>query len=581
MENRPAAYRFDAYRLDPVKRTLHRGGKRVHLQAKAFAVLERLVRARGSSVSTRDLIASVWSDTGATDENLRVQISSLRKTFAERPEEPRYIATTGRGYRFVAEVTPDHLDAAEDVRPTGHDIAVLPFRVTNTDSHPEHARLAERVEKAMTKGLVGYGERLAVRRVSPALAERVRNLDAPEAARTLRVNAVLEGELRVEPDIIDLDLHLTAADGRLIWTNGVGSCKDAIDRIVPAVVDDVAHVLGVPPDGSSTTATLESRNAYYAGIRRLDPSDCAKMREALTWFERSAELDPSNAEAHAAIAFACLSVWWNGAGSAHGIMQQAECAALRAIETDPGLPCGHAVMGTVTFMYRWGWDDAERSYRRALELAPEYANTHAFYAQLLAIKGDTHAAHRAVTRARHLSPASSMIHTTAGRIAHLARDYDTAIGLYREVTAQNPEFTWARFLEGWTRLARNEPHLAFELFDELSTDGVGPAWNDAFRALAASRLGKKQLAREIVSRLRPAATEGNIPPACMAIAARAVGRTDESLEWLTRCVDDPFPSMCMLGVEPIWDDLRTHPAFVAVLDQVGVPYRAPAELSSA
>jgi DNA-binding winged helix-turn-helix (wHTH) protein/Tol biopolymer transport system component len=98
---------FGPFRIDAVRRLLHRNGTIVDIPPKAFAVLLVLAERRGTLVSKQELMDAVWPNTAVEENNLARSISTLRKALGEKSGEHRYILTMpGSGYSFVAEETP-------------------------------------------------------------------------------------------------------------------------------------------------------------------------------------------------------------------------------------------------------------------------------------------------------------------------------------------------------------------------------------------------------------------------------------------------------------------------------------------
>ena len=98
-------YRFGEYEVDSARRLLLRKGERVTLTPKAFHVLLTLLEHHGEIVTKDELLRIVWPDTVVEEISLTRNISVLRKTLGEKPDEHNYIVTVpGTGYRFVAAV---------------------------------------------------------------------------------------------------------------------------------------------------------------------------------------------------------------------------------------------------------------------------------------------------------------------------------------------------------------------------------------------------------------------------------------------------------------------------------------------
>src|SRR5215469_7863730 len=118
-------YEFGPYSLDPAERLILRGGERLSLTPKVFDTLVCLVRHGGRLLTKDELLKEIWPDTFVEEVNLAVNISTLRKTFGEGPQDARYIATVpGRGYRFVADVRKARSNGSEQNSAMGKGSAV-------------------------------------------------------------------------------------------------------------------------------------------------------------------------------------------------------------------------------------------------------------------------------------------------------------------------------------------------------------------------------------------------------------------------------------------------------------------------
>src|SRR5947208_13337168 len=98
-------FAFGPFVLDPLAQTLVRDGRDISLAPKAFAVLLILVRNAGRTVKKDEIIQEVWPDVFVEEQNVSLNIYSLRKAVGDDADNPTYIATVARrGYRFVAPV---------------------------------------------------------------------------------------------------------------------------------------------------------------------------------------------------------------------------------------------------------------------------------------------------------------------------------------------------------------------------------------------------------------------------------------------------------------------------------------------
>jgi len=196
---------FGSFRLSPGRRELLSHGEPVQLGARAFDLLLALLR-RGGRLATKDeLMADVWPDSVVEENNLQVQISTLRKTFGGEPESSRYLLTVpGRGYRFVGEIkrsgTADDGAVSSAQRsggalslPDKPSIAVLPF--TNMSGDPEQEYFADGMADEIITALSRCSWLFVIARNS-SFTYKSRAVDVRQVGRELGVRYVLEGGVR-------------------------------------------------------------------------------------------------------------------------------------------------------------------------------------------------------------------------------------------------------------------------------------------------------------------------------------------------------------------------------------------------
>jgi len=127
-------YEFGPFSLDPAERIISRDGTPLPLTPKVFDTLVCLVRNRGRLLTKDELLKEVWPGTFVEEVNLAVNISTLRKTLGESPQDPRYIATVqGRGYRFVADVR--QISARDEAKPNAALQISQPSTHSSLDGH--------------------------------------------------------------------------------------------------------------------------------------------------------------------------------------------------------------------------------------------------------------------------------------------------------------------------------------------------------------------------------------------------------------------------------------------------------------
>jgi FixJ family two-component response regulator/DNA-binding winged helix-turn-helix (wHTH) protein len=110
-----AVIRFGRFRVLPRARQLLVDGQPVELGSRAFDLLMVLVRAPGAVVTKNEIVSRVWPDTVVAEDNLKVQMSALRKVLNEDRDVIKTVH--GRGYVFTGEVTTASFDPDAMARP--------------------------------------------------------------------------------------------------------------------------------------------------------------------------------------------------------------------------------------------------------------------------------------------------------------------------------------------------------------------------------------------------------------------------------------------------------------------------------
>src|SRR5262249_31928206 len=127
---------------------------------------------------------------------------------------------------------------------------------------------------------------------------------------------------------------------------------------------------------------------------------------------------------------------------------KAKAAAMKALELDPDLAEAHASLAYVRTFYDWDWPGAEKEFKRSIELNPNYATAHHWYALYLTVAGRQSDALAEVKRAQELEPLSLIINTNAGRLLYYSRQYDKAIEQHKKTIDLNSAYGEVRLWLG-------------------------------------------------------------------------------------------------------------------------------------
>lgn len=196
------------------------------------------------------------------------------------------------------------------------------------------------------------------------------------------------------------------------------------------------------------TASSEAYELYLKGRYYWNKRTPPDLQKAISFFEQAIEKDPNYALAYSGLAdsFALLTAYSNT--SPRELMRRAKQAALKALALDDKLAEAHASLGQIMAYYDYDFPTAEREYRRAIELNPNYGTAHQWLAEHLATMKRIDEALAEIRRALELDPVSVIINRIYGDILLDARRFDEAIAQYRKTIELEPNLPIVHYFLG-------------------------------------------------------------------------------------------------------------------------------------
>jgi serine/threonine-protein kinase len=400
----------------------------------------------------------------------------------------------------------------------------------------------------------------------------------------LGVDAVLTGSVQHAGDRLRVTLQLTrVSDGMQMWAGrfdeqftSIFAVQDAITQQVTSnLLIDIGQLAKHPRRQTSESAAYE---LYLRGREQWARRTPQSIRTAVEMFTKAADLDPSFALAYAGIADAY-------ALTASGLLPadrfpKAKAAARKALALDEGLADAHNALAFITYKWEWRWDQAQREFRRALEIEPNHPLARQWFGEFLSIQGRHDEALAHFVKARQLDPYSTPIRVDqAAAFVRASRAAD-AVSVLEEGLKQEPNS--AAIYNGlysalWT-LGRND-----DAFEALAHSRLLSGANDAgvkeMRGVF-SRGGFADLARYDVARLVEAERAGRPPAAYFSRLALAgtiarqyavIGDREQALTWLEEAARRRDDGPLAMRTASYWVPFKNEPRFQAVERQVGMP----------
>ena len=505
----------DGLELDRITYELRRSGRALKLERIPMEILFLLVERRGQLVSRDDIIDRVWGKDVFldTDNSINSAIRKIRQTLKDDPERPLFIQTvTGKGYRFIADVTEVYGSAAFPAdlgepeakapavepalvtppppvrstlgmkwmvslaglillltagifafriwmrpRPTPAPrrvmLAVLPF--ANLSNDPQEYFSDGLTEEIITDLSQLNPEQLGVIARTSSTAYKHTNKTISQIGQELGVDYVLEGSVRREGGAGRISAQLIrVSDQAHLWAHTyereAGGLLALQNELGRAIAQQVQVKLAPPYGNRPHDKYAANPEAYELYLKGR--FYLAKR----TWPEitESTEYFRRSIERDPgfALAYAGLAASYlaDSIRSPQESEPKAKAAASRALELDDDLAEAHSVLGSVKADREYDWPGAEKEFKRAIELNPNDADAHFRYAwNYLTPLGKSGEAIAEMKKALKLDPFSRIDNTVLGCVYFYARKYEQAEEQFDKAIKLNPDFFVTYYHFAW------------------------------------------------------------------------------------------------------------------------------------
>lgn len=448
-------------------------------------------------------------------------------------------------------------------------IAVLPFKPLATEARDESLELGM-AETLITA--LGNIRQITVRPISAVRQYTALDQDALKAGREQRVDAVLEGSIQKLGDRLRVTVRLLRVqDGVQLWADKFDQNSTDIFLIQDSISERVAETLAVRLTGQQKellnkryTSDTEAYQLYLRGRYFLNKSTEEDLRKSMSYFEQAIQKDPNYALAYTGLADSYIQLGNYGLVQMRDSYPKAKIALNQALEKDEKLGEAHASLGFVQMNYYWDWTEAEKEFRKAVEMNPNYAMAHNWYSQHQAFTGNSQEALSEAKRAQEIDPISPW---NSAFVLFLARQYDDAILASKKTLELDPNFAIAHMIIGLSYVQKRRYE---EGISELQKASANPD-SRALLGYAYAVAGKRNEGQKIVSELEQSATEKYVSSFPLAVAYTGLGEKDRAFEALEKAYEERSWGMGTLRVNPVFDPIRSDPRFVALLRRVNLP----------
>ena len=454
-------------------------------------------------------------------------------------------------------------------------IAVMPF------SNESGKTDAEYLSDGMTETLItslSQLPNLKVKARSSVFRYKGKETDPKTIGKDLDVQAILNGRIAQIGDQLTLSLELVDVQTEnILWSQRYSRKQADLVSLQSEIAKDVSTHLKAKLSGAeetkvTRTATTdpEAYQAYLKGRYFWNRRTGENLKKGIEQFKLATDRDPNYALAFAGLAD-CYAVLSEYAGTPSSeTLPRSKAYAERALAIDSRLAEAHATLAVV-HEYLWEWGEAEKQFKRSIELNPNYPTTYHWYSIFLKDVGRNDEAAATIKRARELDPLSSVISVNVSRMYQIQNNHDASIENSLKIIELDPNFASAhQYLAlSYLKQGRNAEAIAASEKAVALTNRAGITLADLGYVYAT--LGKRAQATAKIKELEDKYTRNEAIGQHLAIVYVGLGDKDKAFEWLEKDFDARNGRLPEIRWQMQFESLRADPRFTDLIKRMGLP----------
>ncbi len=454
-------------------------------------------------------------------------------------------------------------------------IAVLPFR--NLSEKLENEYFSDGITEDIIAHLSKLKDLKVVSRTS-IMQYKNTNKNMTEIGDELNVANILEGSVRRDKQRIKIVAKLIdAEEDENLWTATYDEELTEIFDIQSSVAEKIATSLQTTISSADrqlfdkkVTKNILAYDLYLKGRYHWNKRMPDDLKKGIDYFEKALKIDPDFAHAYSGLADSYMILGNYSILPSAQAFNKAKKAANSALNINNMLAEAHTSLALAQMHFDWDWKEAEKEFKKAIELDPKYAMAHSLYASFLTIlkRLDEAKIHR--KKARELDPISPAILLNEGLELYFERKYDETMVHCQNLIDIDPFLILAYIPLCGAYIQKSMHDQAIEKLSKASLLSMGNHVVVAALAYVYSKAGDTENAELMIEVLLDKAENEFVSPFWISVAYCGIGDYDTSIAWLEKAAEQRDGVLVYLNVIPIFDDIHSDPRFINLLSRMGL-----------
>jgi TolB-like protein/tetratricopeptide (TPR) repeat protein len=398
--------------------------------------------------------------------------------------------------------------------------------------------------------------------------------DPASAGSKLEVQALVSGEIyRVDDQFAITVRLLDSATGANLWSGHFKTDNSNIFNTEDSIAQQVASAL-IPQFAMNAVRTGADTKQPEAYSKYMKAEFFANMRtqnslaKAIDLLQQVIQIDPKYARAYAALSYCYQLQGFYHFAPPSEAYPRAKAAALKALSMDNSLVEAHVSLLSTLTDYDWDWQGAEREFKAAIAIDPNYAAAYQYYGYALFGMARGEEGLVAMKHAAELDPVSPSVQTSLAWGYFLLRRHDAAVEQCKRVLELYPDFVPAHQLLGLVYAQANADRQSMAELNQAKTLESDSAITPMLIQYELARSGKRAEASRSLGVMEAQSHGAPTPDYYLAAAWAAAGDKEKAQLALNRAYLVRSNWLIYLPYDPRFDELRNEPQFQALLHKV-------------